>query len=199
MNTLKDTFRIYFQTLLGALAPAMSLPKARFDLQAMVWRYVLSLSFQLDRLITRWKNGTLPKPRGPGAPRPPRAAREPTAARTPPRFPLPRGRKWLLRRMPNSGIGNFGGQLAHLLANNAELAALLEASPQARRMLGPLCRAFGINMDNPLGIPPAQPPASPSPTPAPVATPPQAPRPPAESASPATIPAPTAPVSFSRC
>jgi hypothetical protein len=144
----------------------MSLPKPRFAFQAMVWAYILSLSFRLDRLITRWKNGTLPKPRGP------RAARQRTAPRAPHRFPLPGGKHWLPRRMPGTGIGAFGGQLRHLLANDAELQALLAAAPQARRMLGPLCRAFGIDVDNPLASPPARPAPNPRPKPAPSVGPP---------------------------
>jgi hypothetical protein len=156
----------------------------------MVWRYLLGLSGRLERLILRWKAGTLPRPR---APRPAGAstqARDREAPRTPPCFPLPRGREWLPRHLPGSGIGVFGGQLRHLLANNAEMRAFLEASPQARRLLAPLCRAFGIDMNNPLVIPPARPAARPRPPAEQAAIPPPWPHP-APPTAPPPVPYPS--------
>jgi hypothetical protein len=172
METLKDRLALYFAGLRAALATTPSMPQAQSTLLAMVWRYVLRLSFRIDRLITRWKAGTLPRP---GAPRPgrgrtsaPRAMRE---------FPLPSRPKWLIRRMPGTGIGAFGGQLRHLLENDAELQALLEASPQARRLLGPLCRMFGIAPPPPPARPLPPTPGLPGAAPPPAAEPPKAPHP----------------------
>jgi hypothetical protein len=190
MRTLSDTFRLYFAALRGAVAPSSAVPKPQSTLRHMVWHYILSLSGRLDRLITRWKNGSLPTPRGP------RAARASATTRNLPRFPLPSGKNWLARRMPATGIGAYGGQLRHLLTNDAELQAFLAAAPQARRMLGPLCRAFGIDIHNPLAIPPTRQAARLRPKAEPFVTPPPPPRvePPPRS----TIPIPHPFVAFLR-
>jgi hypothetical protein len=55
---------------------------------------------------------------------------------------LPRGFAWLLPLVPCEGA-NFASQLRHTLFE-PEMIALLEASPQARRVLAPLCRMLGI-------------------------------------------------------
>ena len=180
MRTLSDTFRLYFAALRGAVAPSNAVPEPQSSLRHMVWHYILSLSGRLDRLITRWKNGTLPTPRGPGA------ARERATTRKPPRFPLPSRKNWLVRGMPGTGIGAYGGQLRHLLTNDAELQAFLAAAPQARRLLGPLGRMFGVDIANPLGVPAARTRARPKPVPAAAAIAPTAPPVPVESPSPST-------------
>ena len=193
MRTLKDTLALYFTGLRAALSSNPSMPKARIAFIDLVWRYVLSLSVRLDRLVARWKNGTLP------APRPPCPGRTRKVRTAPPRFPLPRHPGWLIRRMPATGIGVFGGQLAHLLATDTELRDFLKAAPQARRLLGPVCRMFGIALPVAPGIAlPATPVVA---FPAPGAAEPDAPPSPPprpESSSPSTIAAPGPIVSFSR-
>ena len=175
MNTLKDRFTLYFTGLKAALATTSAMPKAKIAFLEMVFRYVLGLAGRLERLVTRWQNGTLPKRR---APRPPRAPVE-GRKRAPAPFRLPHGRDWLMRRVP--GIGFCGSRLSHLLANDEQMQAFLEAAPQARRLINPLCRMFGIDIDNPLGGAPAHgPPTVPAePTAASAANlPPRPPRPP---------------------
>ena len=182
MKDLKETLSIYFHGLKAAVAPTLSMPKERFAFVAAVWHYIFRLSGRLDRLIARWKNGTLPKP---GVARPGRAR----AARKTPKLHLPRGHMWLIRRI--QGTAFAGSQLAHLIATSAELHEFLEAAPQGRRLLNPLCRALGIDFDKPTGValpkptakpkpesaesPPAQPPApmvcAPQPTGSPPAHP----------------------------
>jgi hypothetical protein len=54
----------------------------------------------------------------------------------------PLGFAWLLPLVPGDGAC-FAGQLRTMLAEPA-MVALLEASPQARRVLRPLCRMLGI-------------------------------------------------------
>ena len=185
MRNLKETFALYFTGLRAALSSTPSMPKAQIAFIDMVWRYVLGLSFRLDRLIARWMNGTLPKS---GAPRPARArVHTPGKAR---RFPLPSHARWLIRRMPATGIGAFGGQLQHLLANDAQMRAFLEAAPQARRLLGPLGRAFGINIQDPLASPPPRPAARAKPKAALPAIAPPMPPAPTQSRAPFPIPHP---------
>ena len=190
MRTLKDTLALYFTGLRAALSSNPSMPKARIAFIDLVWRYVLSLSVRLDRLVTRWKNGTLPAPR---APQPGRTRKARTA---PPRFPLPRHPGWLIRRMPATGIGVFGGQLAHLLATDTELRDFLKAAPQARRLLGPVCRMFGVTMPAPPAAPAATP-AIPQSTSEPAGDPPREPPRLVESPSPSPAAAPTPPLVFS--
>jgi len=65
------------------------------------------------------------------------ARREPPAA-----WPrLPHKFAWLVRLVPEAAC--YGSQLRHLLAE-PEMAALLAASPQARRLLRPLCRMLAV-------------------------------------------------------
>jgi hypothetical protein len=51
---------------------------------------------------------------------------------------------WLLPLVP-ADAACFGGQIAAVLAE-PEMVALLEASPQARRVLRPLCRMLAVEM-----------------------------------------------------
>ena len=196
MRTLKDTLALYFTGLRAALSSNPSMPKARIAFIDLVWRYVLSLSVRLDRLVARWKNGTLPAPR---APQPGRTRK---ARTVPPRFPLPRHPGWLIRRMPATGIGVFGGQLAHLLATDTELRDFLKAAPQARRLLGPVCRMFGIALPVTPGVTLPPPPSAPLPAPqAAPASEPTAPANPPRGVEASVQPTGTAPdpiVSFSR-
>ncbi|HLN08195.1 MAG TPA: hypothetical protein VK281_04440, partial [Xanthobacteraceae bacterium] len=57
-------------------------------------------------------------------------------------FPrLPHKFAWLVRLVPQAA--SHGSQLRHLLSE-PEMAALLAASPQARRLLRPLCRMLAV-------------------------------------------------------
>ncbi len=175
MRTLAESFSIYFHGFRAALAPTMPASRAYIDFIGMLWRYILGVSGRLDRLIARWRSGTLPRPRAPRLapphPEPPGldpACPAPEAAGRPaPGYRFPRSQKWLLRRMPGTGIGAFGSQLQYLMDNDAEFAAFLRAAPQARRLLGPICRMFGVVM-------PVFPVAEPATNPAPDANPPPA-------------------------
>ena len=177
MKDLKETLSIYFHGLKAAVAPTLSMPKDRFAFVAAVWHYIFRLSGRLDRLIARWKNGTLPKP---GVARPGRAR----AARKTPKLHLPRGHMWLIRRI--QGTAFAGSQLAHLIATSAELHEFLEAAPQGRRLLNPLCRALGVDFDKPTGVVLPKPQAAQEPTPqaAHGPTPEPAPHPPPDPARP---------------
>ena len=191
MIALKDLFALYFHGLKAAVAPTLSMPKERFAFVAAVWHYIFRLSGRLDRLITRWKNGTLPKPRAPQprahqppAPQPlvPQPDLTPDTPRAKPAFRLPGGHMWLIRGI--QGTAFAGSQLAHLIATNAELHEFLEAAPQGRRLLNPLCRALGVDFDKPTGVALPKPTAEPKPEPEPASSPPPVP----------SVPAPSVPV-----
>ena len=92
---------------------------------------------------------------------------------------LPRGRYWLIRLAPEANC--FASQLQHLLADPG-MAALLQAAPQAGRILRPLCRMLAVRIPPILSLPilslpilslpaPAKPPRSARPQP--VARPPR--------------------------
>jgi hypothetical protein len=97
---------------------------------------------QIKGLLERFQAGRLP-----GA----RAAREGGGtARTVPvaaAVRLPRGFGWLLAMVPHQAAC-FAGHLGSVLAE-AEMVALLEAAPQARRILAPLCRMLGMERPGP--------------------------------------------------
>ncbi len=81
------------------------------------------------------------RPRRPGTPRPQRPAAP---------SPLPRGRAWLIRLVPEAAAG--ASQLQYLLAE-PEMAAFLAAAPQAGRILRPLCHMLGLRPPAVLTLP----------------------------------------------
>ena len=103
------------------------------------------------------------------SPRPAQPAARPKRPYRP--RPLPQGFAWLVRLVPDAA--NRGSQLQHLLAE-PEMAALIAAAPQSRRLLRSLCWMLGVRP--PPGLKPARsaPPATPDPpaAAAPIATPP---------------------------
>ena len=99
----------------------------------VVWPYLHRLAARFEALARRVRAGgtAVATPRT----RPGRLA--------PPRSPscLPRGVAWLIRLAPDAA--QLGGQVRCLLAD-PELASLLNAAPEAGRILRPLCRMLGI-------------------------------------------------------
>jgi hypothetical protein len=127
------------------------------------------------------------------------------APRRPPRRTLPHGRAWLVRLVPAAAAG--AGQLQHLLAD-PDMAALLRAAPQMRRLLRPLGHMLGVRLPPPrpeddpddpvdpaprLGPEPAQPPAAPAGGIAAAPVPPRFPGTPPAVAPPAVAPPPPHP------
>jgi hypothetical protein len=68
------------------------------------------------------------------------------------RLGLPRRFAWLLPMMPGEAAC-FAGQIRTMLAE-PEMVALMSVSPQARRVLRPVCRMLGIEREvlRPLGV-----------------------------------------------
>ncbi len=88
----------------------------------------LAARIRAGRTVRRSATGRRPaRPRGPRGPR-----------------RLPQGFAWLLPLVPEAAAG-YGSQLRHLLAE-PEMAALIAAAPQARRILRPLCRMLGVRL-----------------------------------------------------
>lgn len=125
-------------------------------LVALVYTRITRMVVRLDALALRWRAGTLPGPRPrPGHPR--------QAAPAPLR--VSRRRFWLIHiAQPTAqSISRVENFLA-----NPEARTLVEAAPQAGRILRPLCHALGIQAPEWLRLPERPPPVR-KPRPRPVA------------------------------
>ena len=125
--------------LCEALAARMAKDRDAVLLLFMAWTRLRRFVFRFEALLADFRAGRLsaaPSPRGGGdnLPQLPGLAGLPQPS-------LPRAFGWLLRLAPESAA--FAGQVEYLLAD-PEMKALLAGSPQAGRMLGPLCRMLGI-------------------------------------------------------
>ena len=126
---------------------------------------------RVERLVARWRAGTLPKPRPSRAGKP----RKPSDLRSPQEgLKLPTGHMWLVKLVQETIQRST--QLEHLLTD-AELITFLREVPQAQRLLRPLCRGLGLRpLPAPLRLPDKPPCAPRPPKPRPLAAPPK-PRP----------------------
>ena len=165
--SLASVFHVLVAGLRGVIAPVASRDKARAAFFMFIYNRIGQAALRFEKLVARWKAGTLPKPRV-------RTAR-PAKADPPPRKPLPfyipRGRAWLQRALNHYEvdgcrlINGCRSQFLHHLAA-PEMREFLQAAPQARRILNPFCRMLGMNLDAPYGVPlPPAPPAPPAPRP----------------------------------
>ena len=170
MYNIIESLTLIFAGLKQAIASNRHMPQPRIALLERVWLHVHGMRNRLERLYTRWRNGTLPKPGTRGRARATPATSRPAVAR------LPRGRGWLVR--DTQAVVGARSQLAHFLATHPDIPAFLEAAPQAGRILRPLCHMFGIKLEAPLGPkldhlaaiakpPPRRPRPAAAPTPAP--------------------------------
>jgi hypothetical protein len=129
-------------------------------LLALANERLFRLAGRIDRLAHHWQHGTLPKPRAPR----PAARRAPRPAQ--PRLPTPHA--WLIRLAQPTA--QLRGQMEALL-DRADTRALVEAAPQAGRLLRPLCRALAIPPPDWLRLPPRPPRVRPTPAPKPASKP----------------------------
>ncbi len=151
--------------ILGAQAYAPSIPpnqppKLPNATWLLFWNRLGRLSTRFQTLFARWRTNTLPRHRL----RPPRLTRPAADARpAAPRLPCANG--WVNHRIPESSPST--AQLDALL-RDPEARALVEAAPQAGRLLRPLCRALGVPQPDWLRLPrrPRKP-RRPSPSPPP--------------------------------
>jgi hypothetical protein len=144
------------------IAPHGNLPLLPGPVWTLLWLRLQRLNNRLTRLYERWQANTLPKPR-------PTPTKRPTSVRTPPpQIPelpapgmplveaplrLPRGRGWIVRRIPESGPS--AGAL-HDLLQQPHTQDFVQAAPQAARLLRPLCHALGVDQPAWLQRPPRQ-------------------------------------------
>jgi len=124
----------------GALTPLL----------VRIYWHLSRIATRLDRLAQHCQAGTPP---------PPRASRPAQSRPARPRDPLPAGHAWLFRFVQPTA--QFTGQVQALLAD-PRTEALVQAAPQAGRLLRPLCRMFGFTPPDFLRLPPR--PAAPRPS-----------------------------------
>ncbi len=144
------------------IAPHGDLPLLPGPIWTLVWLRLERTANRLTRLYDRWQANTLPRPR-------PTPTKRPASLRTPPpQIPelpapgmplveapprLPRGRGWIIRRIPESGPS--AGAL-HDLLQQPHTQDFVQAAPQAARLLRPLCHALGVDQPAWLQRPPRQ-------------------------------------------
>ena len=144
METLATRFRTIMDGLRAAIGMHVARDRTREALFALLWNRIGRMANRFGTLVSKWRAGTLPKPR-------PSRAGQPGKPRAP-RPRLPQGRTWLVAQVGYTAAGH-ASQLQHLLAD-PDMAAFLQAAPQAGRILRPLCRM--------LGMAPPPPPANPA-------------------------------------
>ena len=131
-----------------ALRPGALGPDADIGLRA--WVRLRHLAVRFEALAAKVRAGRLPAAPVARLRAPPLPQRYRLPGR-PQTYRLPRGFGWLLRLVPETVA--YGGQVEHLLAD-PKMTALLAASPQAGRILRPLCHMLAIKPAPALAAPP---------------------------------------------
>ncbi|MFP5248425.1 MAG: hypothetical protein ACLGP3_01200 [Acidobacteriota bacterium] len=148
-----DRLARLIEGLCGSVAARSAGGSLAGPLICLIWSRLRGLAGQFAGLAARFASGRLRRYPSRRPPRP--------GARRPARRPLPCSHAWLVRLVPQAAAA--ASQLSHLLAE-PEMAALVTAAPQARRLLRPLCRMLGVRM--PPGPKPAHSAAPTAPEPA---------------------------------
>ncbi|MBV8524287.1 MAG: hypothetical protein JOY71_19530 [Acetobacteraceae bacterium] len=125
--------------LCEAIAAHMAKDRTNVPLLFLAWTRLRRLAVRFEKLLADFRAGRVPAARARGAAE--SLPQLPGLPGLPPPYRAPRDSGWLLRLAPESAA--FAGQVEYLLAD-PEMKALLAGSPQAGRMLGPLCRMLGI-------------------------------------------------------
>jgi hypothetical protein len=132
-------FALLLTRLQAAIAVVAARERTLTVLLVAVWGRIGRISARLERLIALWRAGKLPKARRWLGRVPGTQARKPAS-----KFPATPA--WLLVAVRDAAP--FGAGLDSILSE-AECAAFLEAVPQARRLLKPLCRMLGVGVKAP--------------------------------------------------
>jgi hypothetical protein len=102
------------------------------------WRYVQRQGRRFAVLVAMWQAGMLPAI----APARPRAAKSGVAKPSRPSL-LPRGINWFRKLFPETAAP-FSGSLHEMLHGDPQMAELAAATPQAGRIVRPMCRMLGL-------------------------------------------------------
>lgn len=145
--SLSERLALTIDGLCRALAARGAKEHAVIPLIVLAWTRLRRLLARLEALSAKLQQGPLAR-----AVRRRRALAEPARRAPAVRKPdlLPRGFGWLIRLAQETAV--YGGHVQHLL-DDPEMAALLAASPQAGRILRPLCRMLAIKPPPALRLP----------------------------------------------
>jgi len=125
------------------LRPPQRLPALPQPAWALLRHRLARLAERFQALFARWQSNTLPIAR---APRPGRVRRPDPR----PTVRLPHGQGWVARRIPEAAPP---ASFLLSLLQNPDTRTLVQAAPQAARLLRPLCRALGIPQPDWLALP----------------------------------------------
>jgi hypothetical protein len=121
--------------LQAAIAVVSARERALTALLVAVWGRIERIRTKLERLIALWRAGMLPKPRAP------RAGRKGTTTGEKPVPVFPAAPAWLVAAVREAEP--CGAQLEAMLSQE-ECVRFLAEVPQARRLLGGLCKMLGV-------------------------------------------------------
>jgi hypothetical protein len=124
-------------------------PNVDMAFHTVVWWYVDGLRRRFERLVERFRDGSLHPPQPRATPRAPA-----TAPRTKPRVSLPRTPGWLCEHVPQFAAV-YGARLRAMMDDPAVIA-LIDAGPQAGRVLRPMFHMLGREMPIILILPPRE-------------------------------------------
>ena len=119
--------------LQGAIAVVSAREHALTALLVVVWARIGRIRTRLERLIALWRAGMLPKARAPRAIGGQGGGRRGSA--------LPSMPGWLVAAVGEARVS--GAQLEQMMGEE-ECARFLAEVPQARRLLGGLCKMLGV-------------------------------------------------------
>ena len=132
-ETVSANLRLILRGILAALGMWRVEPKPAM----VLYNRISGIFGRIERMLVRFRAGRLWRVTQKGA------AQRRSALRTP-AIALPRRFGWLVQAGGHQAAG-FGLQLQTVL-NTPEMTALLAASPQAGRILRPLCRALAMEV-----------------------------------------------------
>jgi hypothetical protein len=137
-TTIGQRYFPYVADICAGIAVVAARYRALAPLLVLVWCRLRRTVARLDRLAARWQQGRLsPRPGGTHSRQPPQL--HPADAGRPRR--TPQGHAWLIRL--HQPLAQFAPRIQRLL-DDPEVIALCAATPQAGRLLRPLCRMFAI-------------------------------------------------------
>ena len=143
-----NAFAPIFRALQAAIAARAARDRGLTVILVALWGRIARRGSRLDRLITLWRTGKLPKKRA-------CRGRRDRMRRDAAQSQFPRAPAWLVGTLGYE-VAVFGGQLTHAM-DDAECAAFLAACPQAGRVLRPMLRMLGVApLPAVLGAPVAQ-------------------------------------------
>ena len=148
---LARRFTMVIDGLCRVTAARIATDRSAGPLLILIFGRLRRLAARFAALAARAQAGPLPSPR--------RRPARPGAPRNNHQRPLPESFAWLIRLVPETAA--YGGQVQALLSD-PEMAALLDAAPQAARLLRPLCRMLAVRPDPTVLRPPPKPAAPPT-------------------------------------